>query len=63
MNNKKQHTGMKVGFLGGLHNAVFQEFDTLVGIHKVRARQKTNTWRIDHFPVAGESATASGPNM
>ena len=52
MNDMNQHTGMKGGRLRGLHNAGFQEFYALVAMPKGRARQRTNTWIIDHFHVA-----------
>ena len=51
-NDTKQHEKTKGGHLGVIHNAGFQEFNTLVAMTKGRARQLTNTWIIYHFPVA-----------
>ena len=49
--------------LGKLYNAGFQEFYASVAMPEGRAIQQTNTRRIDHYPVARESATVRGPNM
>ena len=43
---------MKGGKLGGLNNAVFQEFVALVASPEGCDFQRINTWRIYHYLVA-----------